>query len=237
MMDLALENQRLRSRSRGRSDAAFRDERSDFYERQYRDLERQKSLERERERIKQEYEIKALQAEEKRIANEKFEKEERKRIIAEHEQRMREESEERKEEEERLRNRIEHDAKVAKEKKEKEYDAFLVEQQRRKDEEARKKKEEEEEFQDEMRKRLARFGYTHAQIEAMVREKVEQKDTRTTMTTTQITRWGDQRNPVYPKIHTKYISVDTLRYYELPWEYDSASTSNLFHHNKFADWC
>ena len=189
-------------------------------------MERQRSLEREREKIKQEYEIKALKAEEKRKADEAHEKEERKRIMAEYEQRMREESEERKAEEERLRDKFEREKREAKEKKEREYAAFLAEQKAKEEEAKAKKKKEEEEFQDEMRKRLARFGYTQAQIEAMVKEETAAKtDSRTTMTTTTMTRWNGNPNPIYPKIHMKYHAVDTLRYYELPWEYDSVSTN------------
>ena len=226
IMDLALTNQQLRSRSRGRSDAGQRDGRSDFYERQWRDLDRQRSLENERERIKQEYELKALRDEEKRKRDEADAKEERKRIIAEHEQRLRDESEDRKDEEERIRLKIEREEKEAKEKKKKAYDAFLVEQKARAEKEKAEKKEAEEKFEQEMRKRLERFGYKQAQIDIMVAEELDKKDPNRTTTTTTMTRWGGSSNPVYPKIHVKYLSVDTLRYYELPWEYDAVSKSN-----------
>ena len=29
--------------------------------------------------------------------------------------------------------------------------------------------------------------------------------------------------PVYPKVHTDYIATETLRYYDVPWEYDKVS--------------
>jgi hypothetical protein len=223
VLTLALDNQRLRSRSRGRSDAVLLDGRSDYYERQIRDMERQRSIERERERIKQEYEIKTLRDEEKRKADEARDKDERKRIIAEFEQKQREESEERKAEEERMREKIEREKREAKEKHDREYAAFLAEQEQKKREEKEKKDKEEEHLQEEMRKRLARFGYTHTQIEAMVKEESDKRDaTRTTTTTTTLTRWGE-KNPIYPKIHVRYLSIDTLRYYELPWEYDVVS--------------
>ena len=32
------------------------------------------------------------------------------------------------------------------------------------------------------------------------------------------------RSPVYPKIHLDYIELATLRYYDLPWEYDQVYT-------------
>jgi hypothetical protein len=189
-------------------------------------MERQRSIERERERLKQDYEIKALRDEEKRKADEARDKEEHKRIIAEFEQRQREESEKKKAEEAQIREKIEREKREAKEKHDREYAAFLAEQEQKKKEEKEKKEKEEEHLQDEMRKRLARFGYTHTQIEAMVKEESDKRDaTKTTTITTQMTKWGENRNPIYPKIHVKYLSVDSLRYYELPWEYDSVSNS------------
>ncbi|KAF7192436.1 hypothetical protein HII31_06232, partial [Pseudocercospora fuligena] len=35
------------------------------------------------------------------------------------------------------------------------------------------------------------------------------------------------RSPVYPKIHLDYIELATLRYYDLPWEYDSNDTNYI----------
>jgi hypothetical protein len=38
-----------------------------------------------------------------------------------------------------------------------------------------------------------------------------------------------RRGPTYPKIHKKYISLETLRYYDLPWVYDRVSGKSLTH--------
>lgn len=128
----------------------------------------------------------------------------------------------------------------------------------------------EEEFEDEMKKRLAKSGYTDAQIETMVTEQREkermerrsaiehrEKELRKKAekgfedefrkrsasfgnTDTQIAnrvteeRQREERKaatqrraPVYPKIHTKYLAIETLRYYEVPWEYDRVSDARL----------
>ncbi|KAK4628728.1 hypothetical protein CLAFUR4_08000 [Fulvia fulva] len=31
---------------------------------------------------------------------------------------------------------------------------------------------------------------------------------------------AEARRPVYPKVHTDYLAVESLKYYDLPWEYD-----------------
>lgn len=74
-----------------------------------------------------------------------------------------------------------------------------------------------------MRKRLARQGYTEAQINRMVREKDDKKPSTITTTTT-VEKWKSAA-PVYAKIHRDYISIDTLRYYEIPYEYDRVSSN------------
>jgi hypothetical protein len=38
-----------------------------------------------------------------------------------------------------------------------------------------------------------------------------------------------KRGPTYSKIHKKYISLETLRYYDLPWVYDRVSGKSLTH--------
>lgn len=89
------------------------------------------------------------------------------------------------------------------------------------------RKEIEEQSEVELRKRLSSFGYTRAQIEATVKQQKEGTETKhtTTTTTTTLSRLTAKSHPVYPKIHSKYLAIDTLRYYELPWEYDVVSMS------------
>lgn len=75
-----------------------------------------------------------------------------------------------------------------------------------------------------MRKRLAKNGYTQNQIDAMIREK-DSKQQTTSKTTTTVEKWRSNA-PTYAKIHRDYLSIDTLRYYEIPWEYDRVSPTD-----------
>ena len=71
-----------------------------------------------------------------------------------------------------------------------------------------------------MRKRFTRLGFTPNQVEKEERAKQGRTTTTTTTTTTAIERRQSPRGPVYAKIHQDYLSVDTLKYYNIPWEYD-----------------
>ena len=96
---------------------------------------------------------------------------------------------------------------------------FERRQREKKAKEEEDKKKKEAEFEEEMRRRLARQGYTQSQIDVMVKEKEEKKPATTTTTTTTIEKFRSSA-PVYAKVHRDYLSVDTLRYYEIPYEYD-----------------
>ena len=69
------------------------------------------------------------------------------------------------------------------------------------------------------------------QIAASVNQKKEketekQQSTPKTPTTATATSAGvplRSTAPVYPKIHSDYIATETLRYYDIPWEYDKVS--------------
>ena len=159
---------------------------------------------------------------ENRVADEVQAEEERERIIAEYEQRHEEEPWERRAEEARIRRKIKQEELAAKQKKDRAYEAFLAEQEAKQEKERAEKQRAEEDFQDEMRKRLRRFGYTEAQIEDMVKDESEKASAASTSRSA-----GDllsqSRAPVWPKINVKYLSIETLIYYDLPWEYDAVS--------------
>ena len=101
----------------------------------------------------------------------------------------------------------------------------MQKQKEKEEEEKAKKKEHEEEIEREMRERLARKGYSYREIERILEDEKAVKTTRTTTTTT--TRAGNalvpfdgHHAPVYAKVHRDFLSVDTLKYYDVPWEYD-----------------
>ena len=114
LLDLTLENRRLRTRSRGRSDAGALNRRDELYELELRQRDRE-------ERIRAEYELKRVRDEAKRRVDEDAAKDERKRIIAEHEHKQREEKEFEEEEEKRIRDKIEREKREKKENDEREW--------------------------------------------------------------------------------------------------------------------
>lgn len=105
---------------------------------------------------------------------------------------------------------------------------FERRQREKKAKEEEEKKKKEAEFEEEMRKRLAQQGYTQSQIDSMVKGKDEKKQQQqTTTTTTTVEKWRSSA-PVYAKIHRDYLSIDTLRYYEIPYEYDRVSSATIY---------
>ena len=235
--DLAMENRRLRSRSRGYSDASSMVARRDEYlkyelrdrERRLEEIERREEFEREEQRLKDKYENKRIQDDMKRQADESDSKAEKKRIIEEYERKQREDEEDRKDDEKRLREKIEREKREAKDKEEREYQEFLQKQKEKEAKDKADKKAKEEEMEEEMRKRLSKHGYTYDQIERMISDKKEETTSKTTTIVT--TRGGNQR-PTYAKIKREFLSIDTLSYYDIPYEIDAVSwcTSEVLEH-------
>lgn len=243
LAELALDR-RYRSRSRGRSDLSpngLAEWQLAQKEQELKDYERRKQWEREEERIRNDMKLKAMQEEMKRERDEETAKEREKRIVAEYERKARDAKDKAKEEEERIKEKLERERREAKERAEREereflarqeakkkeeeeqYNQFLRKQKEKEDKKKQEEKEQEEHVQNEMRKRLASLGYTEKTIEIMVdKEKakqfksdVERKDDRL-----ELFERRSNRGPVFPKVHRDYLAVETLRYYDLPWEYD-----------------
>jgi hypothetical protein len=77
-----------------------------------------------------------------------------------------------------------------------------------------------EKVDDEMRKKLHKFGFQDSQIQAILDPKKVEK-----------LQAGQSPLPPGPipnyfRFHRNHIDVETLRYYSLPWEYDYVSLSN-----------
>lgn len=118
------------------------------------------------------------------------------------------------------------------------WDEFERKRKEKEEKEKKKKQDEEKAFQEEMRERLRALGYTEQTIDVMVdKEKTQQFKTEvnhnpqnTSSTTSRTTIHEDRINifrppqsPVYPKVHKNYLATETLKYYDLPWEYDRVS--------------
>jgi hypothetical protein len=241
---------RLRSRSRGRSDVAWGDRSPGFADWQLAQREaelKERSRERlwrlEQDRIMTKLKLEQLQAEAKRDKDDDAAKLREQRIIEDFERKQREAKEKEKAEEQRIKDKIEKDKKDETERREREYREFKQREKDAKDEEERKyneflriqkekkekkereEREEEEKFQSEMRKRLANMGYTQQTIDILVDEekaKKFKKQISTTNTTALAVAdpFRPPRAPVYPKVRREYLSVGTLKYFQIPWEYD-----------------
>jgi hypothetical protein len=106
-------------------------------------------------------------------------------------------------------------------------DREWIEFERRCKEKQEKKDHEEKEAQtkldEAMRKRLDENGFTQSQIDEIMAKEQAKRVKNSTTTTARPLLPLRSRVPVYPKIHTEYISTETLRYYDVPWEYDRVS--------------
>jgi hypothetical protein len=165
----------------------------------------------------------AVDAWERKKRQEEDEAEEsRKRLIAEYEAKKIADAKKAKEAEDELRMKIKLEEQERKEKEEREYKEFLRRQKEKEEEEEAKKKAVEEKLEAEMAHRLARFGFQNNQIQAMI--KPEKKDELAVgLAPSNPYPWGTGHQPTYPKIHRDYLSIDTLAYFDIPWEYDRVS--------------
>lgn len=132
------------------------------------------------------------------------------RVIEDDEQSLSEDSENM-DENEQARLRIRRQMREKNTEEHREWNEFLLKQKQNEEEEEAKIDDAEAELE---RERLAGVERTDDQI--------EKEQTTRTMATAPMSGNTDP-GPIYPKIHVKYLSLDTLRYYEVPWEYDSVS--------------
>lgn len=231
--------------SDGRGRSEFYKHELDRLEREKREIEQKEAWKREEARIKADMEIKRLKDEANRAANEEKQESEKKRVIEEFERKQREAKERAKaeetrilekmerdkiaakEEERRVLEKVEREKREAKEREDREWAEFERRRKEKQEKEEKEKKEAQAKLDDAMRKRLAESGFTQSQIEAIMdKEKAKKQPTKTTTTTTTttLTRAPLRAHvPTYAKIHIDYLSVETLRYYDIPYEFDRVS--------------
>lgn len=243
---------RSRSRGRSDASSSSGQGRSEFYkhelerlEREKRDIEKREEWKREEARIKGEMEIKRLKDEAKKAADDEAREAEKKRIVEDYERKQREAKEkakaeeirvlekmerdkrEAKEQEKRVMEKIEREKREAKEREEREWAEFERRRKEKLEKEEKEKKEAQEKMDEAMRKRLAESNFTQSQIDAIMDKEKKKASTKTTTTTTTTTTRAlaplRSHVPVYAKIHVDYLSTETLRYYDIPWEYDRVS--------------
>jgi hypothetical protein len=195
------------------------------------EMERKERDKKEQEHImKLELERKEHEKEEKerRMLAELRDKDARKKRERDEEERAAVEAYERKKNEEKKKReeivaqiKLEEEEKKRKEKEEKERWIAKIEKEKREEEEKKKKKEEE--IEEEMRKRLHRFGFQDNQVDVLIDPK-KAPQLQQQQSTTLITAGG---GPTYIKIHKDHVDIETLKYFKLPWGYDP-SNSNYY---------
>ncbi|OCK85957.1 hypothetical protein K432DRAFT_399833 [Lepidopterella palustris CBS 459.81] len=153
----------------------------------------------------------------KKAEEEKEAKEARDRAIADYERKKSEDEQKAKRQKEELLMQIRLDEEKKKAKEKAEWEAFLLKQKEMEEEEKAKKKKQEEELEEQMRKRLAQFGFQENQIQAMIKPE-KAKELQQGLAPINPLQLAPQ--PTYVKVHKDHLSIDTLTYYDIPWEYD-----------------
>lgn len=242
------------SRTRARSDVAAVHEHPagpNYYKWQLEQLEKEKHDAEQRKywEAKRKVEAEEADAERKRIIDAHDQelreraarqKEEERRIL----EKVERDKKEAKEEERRILERHERERKEAKEREEQQWKEFEQKQRERHEEAERKEKEEKAKVDAIMLDRLLKAGYSLEQAEAMIdpkKAKKERKHKHESDITIIETGGGGggggvvmvpehtHHVPVYAKIHKKYLDVQTLRYYQIPYEYDVVCASLSLH--------
>ncbi|CAO2648286.1 Nn.00g075530.m01.CDS01 [Neocucurbitaria sp. VM-36] len=134
-------------------------------------------------------------------------KEERERIIFEYERKRLQDSEEDKYTREELIIQLRLKEEWERRREKKEYEAFLYEQKKKEEEDKARKAAQEKDLRETIRKRLARLGFEGDQIQSIMDE--EKK-----------AAIPDTHGPIYAKCHQQYLDIETLRYYDIPYEVD-----------------
>jgi hypothetical protein len=143
--------------------------------------------------------------------------------------RRRQEEEKKKRDDLRKQFELEEAEKKEKAKKEKQEWIDRIEKDKREEEEKKKKKEEE--FEEEMRKRLHRFGFQDNQVDVLVdpkaKDKLPKKIHRGDLPSNALV--VSRTGPTFIKIHKNHIDIETLKYYNISWEYDPVSHPRKHH--------
>jgi hypothetical protein len=222
---------RLRDDNRRRSEERRRrDERESLRS----ELERKEHEKREEERLlelKLEKRDRDQKERDERLLAELTLKEERKlkdkkaaeaAAIAEYNRRKQKE----KDEEEDMRRKFEIEAQKKKEKEKREREDWKLKFEAEEREKKEKQKKHEDEIQEEMRKRLSRFGFQANQLDVLVDPKAKDKHHHSLRpgdlpSSSLVLRQTKSSGPKFIKIHKDHIDIETLTYYNLKWEWDS----------------
>lgn len=167
----------------------------------------------------------------KKAEEEKEAAAERDRVIYEYERKKVLDAEKAKKAREELLMQMKIEEEKQKQKDKEEYEAFQRKQAEKAAAEKAKRDKEEAELEGAMRKRLAQFGFQENQIQAMVHPEQQKKlEQQVGLTPHNPLRIAPQ--PTYAKIRREYLDVETLHYYDIPYEYDTVSCHSAVSHKR-----
>jgi hypothetical protein len=85
----------------------------------------------------------------------------------------------------------------------------------------------EEQLKEHMRKRPTSFGFEEDQVEAMLLRNSEDDATAQHDTTPAKAEPLHKHQLTYPKIHKQHLAIETLLYYDIPYEYDKSNSDYI----------
>jgi hypothetical protein len=224
---LRRETEKLREEEKRRTEELRRAEEK---ERIWNEREREeRKAKAERDRIKMEIERKEKEEEaERKALFERFQaeaaakkkKDEEIAAAAVAAAKKKEEDEKRKKEELKAQFKREEEEKKRKDKEEE--DKWKARIAAKEKEEKDKKKQHDKEIEDEMHKKLAVFGFQENQIDAVLKPK-KAASLSVGLTPLRPALDWSSKTPTYIKVKREHVEIETLRYFNLRWEYDTVS--------------
>lgn len=230
------ERERLRAEAKAKAD---REDEDDRIRKALRDREdRDRKAKEERDRAVKDYEMKAAEEEKER-------KDAARRAVEAYERKKREE----KEEKERLKMQFKLEEEQEKKEELERQKAWELAQAKKAEMLKAAKKAEEDKLEAEMHRRLGKFGFQDNQIEAMLHADEKKNNNNAGALVPVVSSSSSSalvfKQPKYFKVHKDYLSIETLRYYKIPYddrsekdyiiilrEMDQDMTDVLFEHTK-----
>jgi hypothetical protein len=117
--------------------------------------------------------------------------------------------------------------------KEREYQAFLRLQKEKQEAGDKAMKEEQARIDSVMGERLEQLGWSQHDIEIALRPEKAGKKKQDFMESVSDGQYapfftGGQLIPVYPRIHRKFLDIETVEHYKVPWEWDLVSPCSIY---------
>ncbi|KAF2120524.1 hypothetical protein BDV96DRAFT_594978 [Lophiotrema nucula] len=208
-----------------------KEERKKMLDAQAKDTERKRiiaentaKLDREAREEKEAREQAVAEYRRKRLDDEEKAKAEKDKVIADFKRKEFEDAQKAKKAKEDLLAQLAIEEQKRKAEEKAQYEAFELMQKQKRQEEKEKRDKQEAELEEAMRKRLAHFGFQENQISAMIKpeEAAKLHQGQTPLNPLRLTH-----QPTYVKVHRDHLSVDTLQYYDIPFEYDRGDPEYL----------